>query len=248
MCHSLYPECRAGRPGVTGTSERARNRNQSDPCGVTARHIAHVALPRMTLRMTVLGTGYLGATHAACMAELGYEVLGVDVDAGQDRGALRGTACPSTSPGSTRSWRATSPRAACASRPATPRPRSSATCTSSGSALPQKKGEFAADVSALDAVIDNLAPLLTRPTIIAGKSTVPVGTGRPAGRPGPRARPGGRGRRALLEPRVPARGLRGRGHAAPRPAGDRRSRPARPYAPRASCARSTHRCSRPTPR
>ena len=32
------------------------------------------------MRMTVIGTGYLGATHAACMAELGHEVLGVDVD------------------------------------------------------------------------------------------------------------------------------------------------------------------------
>ena len=33
------------------------------------------------MRMVVLGTGYLGTTHAACMAELGHEVLGVDVDA-----------------------------------------------------------------------------------------------------------------------------------------------------------------------
>ena len=32
------------------------------------------------MRMTVIGTGYLGATHAACMTELGHEVLGVDVD------------------------------------------------------------------------------------------------------------------------------------------------------------------------
>ena len=32
-------------------------------------------------RLTVLGTGYLGVTHAACMAELGFEVLGMDVDA-----------------------------------------------------------------------------------------------------------------------------------------------------------------------
>ena len=31
-------------------------------------------------RVTVLGTGYLGATHAVCMAELGFEVLGLDVD------------------------------------------------------------------------------------------------------------------------------------------------------------------------
>ena len=30
--------------------------------------------------MSVIGTGYLGSTHAACMAELGHEVIGVDVD------------------------------------------------------------------------------------------------------------------------------------------------------------------------
>ena len=33
------------------------------------------------LRLTVLGTGYLGITHAACMASLGFDVLGVDTDA-----------------------------------------------------------------------------------------------------------------------------------------------------------------------
>ena len=33
------------------------------------------------LRMTVLGAGYLGSTHAACMASLGFDVLGVDTDA-----------------------------------------------------------------------------------------------------------------------------------------------------------------------
>ena len=33
-----------------------------------------------TPRLSVFGTGYLGATHAACLAELGFEVLGVDND------------------------------------------------------------------------------------------------------------------------------------------------------------------------
>ena len=33
----------------------------------------------MPLKITVIGTGYLGATHAACMAELGFEVMGLDV-------------------------------------------------------------------------------------------------------------------------------------------------------------------------
>ena len=32
-------------------------------------------------RLAVVGTGYLGVTHAVCMAELGYEVIGLDVDA-----------------------------------------------------------------------------------------------------------------------------------------------------------------------
>src|ERR1700709_766866 len=32
------------------------------------------------MKMSVIGTGYLGATHAAAMAELGHEVVGVDVD------------------------------------------------------------------------------------------------------------------------------------------------------------------------
>ena len=44
----------------------------------TAVESEQVATP--ALRLSVIGTGYLGATHAACMAELGYEVLGVDVD------------------------------------------------------------------------------------------------------------------------------------------------------------------------
>jgi len=32
------------------------------------------------LKISVIGTGYLGATHAACMAELGLEVIGIDTD------------------------------------------------------------------------------------------------------------------------------------------------------------------------
>jgi UDP-glucose 6-dehydrogenase len=34
----------------------------------------------IAMKMSVLGTGYLGATHAACMAELGFDVIGVDTD------------------------------------------------------------------------------------------------------------------------------------------------------------------------
>ena len=31
-------------------------------------------------RLSVVGTGYLGAVHAACMANFGFDVIGVDVD------------------------------------------------------------------------------------------------------------------------------------------------------------------------
>ena len=44
---------------------------------------AHLEAGDMGSRIAVFGTGYLGATHAACMAELGHDVLGVDVDAGK---------------------------------------------------------------------------------------------------------------------------------------------------------------------
>ena len=35
------------------------------------------------MRCTVFGTGYLGATHAAGMAELGHDVVGIDIDPGK---------------------------------------------------------------------------------------------------------------------------------------------------------------------
>lgn len=35
------------------------------------------------MKMTVIGCGHLGATHAACMAAIGHEVVGVDIDEGK---------------------------------------------------------------------------------------------------------------------------------------------------------------------
>ena len=45
-----------------------------------------------------------------------------------------------------------------------------------GVGTPQKKGGYGADLSHVHAVIDNLVPRLTRPAVLVGKSTVPVGT------------------------------------------------------------------------
>src|SRR3954454_18305138 len=128
----------------------------------------------MTLRMTVLGTGYLGATHAACMAELGYEVLGVDVDAAKIEGLSEGRV-PFWEPGLDEIL---------ARNLASGRLRFTTSYAEAaefgdvhfiGVGTPQKKGEFAADVSELDSVLDNLVPLLTDPTILSAMSTVVVG-------------------------------------------------------------------------
>jgi UDPglucose 6-dehydrogenase len=127
-------------------------------------------------RITVIGTGYLGATHAACMAELGYEVLGMDVDAGKIA-ALAGGVVPFYEPGldellakhvASGQLRFTTSYAEVASFGADIH----FICVNT----PQRKGEYAADLGYVEAVVDGLAPHLDRPTLVAGKSTVPAGT------------------------------------------------------------------------
>ena len=49
-------------------------------------------------RITVFGTGYLGTAHAACLASVGFDVLGVDIDAARI-GALQAGRLPFYEPG-----------------------------------------------------------------------------------------------------------------------------------------------------
>ncbi|HJC60219.1 MAG TPA: UDP-glucose/GDP-mannose dehydrogenase family protein [Candidatus Dietzia intestinigallinarum] len=127
------------------------------------------------MRMTVFGVGYLGATHAACMASLGYDVLGVDVDVEKISHLSRGVA-PLYEPGlpellldglETGRLRFTTDYAEAADFADL-----HFICVST----PQRKGEFAADTTHVDAVVEELVPLLHRDAVLVGKSTVPVGT------------------------------------------------------------------------
>ncbi len=126
-------------------------------------------------RLTVLGTGYLGATHAACMAELGFEVLGLDVDPGKIERLQRGE-LPIHEPGLEellqRNLAAGRLRFTTSYQEAAEFGDVHFVCVGT----PQKKGEYAADVSYLDAVVESLAPFLDRECLVVGKSTVPVGT------------------------------------------------------------------------
>ena len=138
----------------------------------------------MGRRIAVFGTGYLGATHAACMAELGHDVLGVDVDAGKLAKLGAGEA-PFYEPGLDEVLKGNVDAGRLRFTSSYEEAAEFANVHFIAVATPQKQGEFAADLKYVDAVIETLAPLLTAPAVIFGKSTVPVGT---AARLGARAR------------------------------------------------------------
>lgn len=125
--------------------------------------------------MTVFGTGYLGATHAACMAEMGHDVLGVDVDPDKIQALSEGRV-PFFEPGLpeilTRNIEAGRLRFTTDYAEAA----EFAHVHFIGVGTPQRKGSYAADTTYVNAVIETLAPLVSGNHTIFGKSTVPVGT------------------------------------------------------------------------
>src|SRR6478736_6288267 len=126
------------------------------------------------MRISVIGCGYLGAVHAACMAKLGHDVVGIDVDehkvaqlsAGhapfyepvldellsqlEESGRLRFTTDMAAARGAEVHF----------------------ICVGT----PQKRGENGADLRYVDAAVTALAAYLSAGDVVAGKSTVPVGT------------------------------------------------------------------------
>ena len=125
--------------------------------------------------MTVIGTGYLGATHAACMAELGHEVLGVDVDAAKIE-ALQAGKVPFFEPGLPEVLERNIEAGRLNFTADYAEAAEFANVHFLGVGTPQRHGSYAADMTYVKAVITDLVPLLTGDTLILGKSTVPVGT------------------------------------------------------------------------
>lgn len=126
-------------------------------------------------RISVIGTGYLGVTHAACMASVGHDVVALDVDESKVTSLAAGVV-PFHEPGLpellqeslvagkihfTTSWADVAAEAdvhfLCVGTPQSPE-------------------SPAADLSQIQSAVRSLAPLLTKPCLIVGKSTVPVGT------------------------------------------------------------------------
>jgi len=126
-------------------------------------------------RIAVFGTGYLGATHAAGMAELGHDVVGVDVDPDKIARLSRGE-LPFHEPGLPQLL---------ATHVASGRLRFTTDASEAmadadvvfiGVGTPQKPRDNAADLRYVNAVVETIGPLVRRPTVVLGKSTVPVGT------------------------------------------------------------------------
>jgi UDPglucose 6-dehydrogenase len=134
----------------------------------------------MALKITVIGTGYLGATHAAAMAELGFEVLGLDVVPEKIEMLQRGEV-PMFEPGLEELLR----KHVAGIEGSTGRLRFTMDWAEVGEFgdihfvcvnTPQKHGEYACDMSYVDAAFRALAPHLRAPALVVGKSTVPVGS------------------------------------------------------------------------
>src|SRR3954454_1314765 len=126
-------------------------------------------------RLSVIGTGYLGATHAVCMAELGYDVIGLDVDQSKvDR--LSAGEVPFFEPGLDEMLRKNLEAGRLQFTTSYDELAEAADVHFVCVGTPQKRSEFAADMRYVDASVAALAPRLRRPSVVVGKSTVPVGT------------------------------------------------------------------------
>jgi UDPglucose 6-dehydrogenase len=126
------------------------------------------------MRISVIGVGYLGAVHAAAMADLGHTVVGVDVDEAKIA-ALSGARAPFFEPGLPE---------VLASATATGRLRFTTDFAAVADAdvhfvavgTPQSAGSDAADLRFVDAAFASLLEHVSPGDVIVGKSTVPVGT------------------------------------------------------------------------
>ncbi len=127
------------------------------------------------MRITVIGCGYLGATHAAAMADLGHEVLGMEIDPEKRAALSRGEVSmfePQLAEVLSRHVESGRLRFTGSYAEVAAFGELHFVCVGT----PQQPESLAADVSQVETAFAGLAPHLDHPTLVVGKSTVPVGT------------------------------------------------------------------------
>ena len=128
----------------------------------------------MSLKLSVIGCGYLGATHAACMSSLGFDVVGVDTDQSKVD-LLSSGELPFYEPGLD---------TLLAEEMKTGRLSFTTDFSQVADAdvhficvgTPQSKDGLAADLTYVKSSVAAIAPYLKDGALVVGKSTVPVGT------------------------------------------------------------------------
>ena len=128
----------------------------------------------MDEKLSVIGCGYLGVTHAACMSSLGYTVVGVDTDPVKIA-ELQSGKLPFYEPGLDTLL-------------AQEMKSGRLSFTTDVSAVvdadvhficvgtPQSKDGLAADLTYVRSAVAAISPYLKKGSLVVGKSTVPVGT------------------------------------------------------------------------
>lgn len=145
--------------------------NHAPTLGTNLRPMSELRRPRLS----VVGTGYLGAVHAACMANFGFDVIGVDVDDIKVKQLSSGEP-PFYEPGlpDVLEQALASGRLQFTTDLAQAAAFADVHFICVGT--PQSANSNAADVSYVDSAVVGLVPHLTRDALLVGKSTVPVGT------------------------------------------------------------------------
>ena len=128
----------------------------------------------MALKLSVIGTGYLGATHAACMASLGFDVIGFDTEASKIELLSKGKV-PFYEPGLEEllSEQIKSGRLTFTNNVAD---LADADVHFICVGTPQIKNGNAADLTYVNSALEAIAKLVKPGGLVVGKSTVPVGT------------------------------------------------------------------------
>lgn len=127
--------------------------------------------------ISVIGTGYLGATHAVCMAELGHRVVGIDVDERKISDLANGKV-PFHEPGLPTLLDRNIERGTLTFTTNLAEGVADADVHFITVGTPQKAGETSADMSFVIEAVENVARSMSHSGLIVGKSTVPVGSAR----------------------------------------------------------------------
>lgn len=129
----------------------------------------------MAMKITVIGLGYLGTTHAVAMAKVGHQVIGIEPNQSRIESLVQGKA-GFFEPGLDQELATQIATGRLTFKQSHDESSREADIHFICVGTPQTAGSMAADTSYLESAIRDIAPLLREDALVVGKSTVPVGT------------------------------------------------------------------------